>query len=301
MPRPPRVHVPDGFYHVVLRGNHREVLFGGAADRQVLNDIAADVVRSHGARIHGFCWMSNHLHALLQVADSPLGKTMQRIAMRYARHRHKSLQTTGHLFERRYRARLIQTDAYFLAVLRYIHLNPVLARIVTDPADYPWSSHRAYLGTNPVSWVTTEFGLSLFCADRAQAGTSYARFVRECAGRTDELVQPELGVESVGAGPTGLGGVPLLAKPAVHLCKPHGSMTLPELAGRVCHEHHISVDRLRSLSRERALTPIRVAFITQAIDLHLATLTELARFLHRDPSALTRILARHPGPPQTRP
>ena len=73
----------------------------------------------------------------------------------------------------------------------------------------------------------------------------------------------------------------------------HGSMTLPELANRVCHEHHISVDRLRSLSRERAPTPIRVAFITQAIDLHIATLTELARFLHCDPSALTRALARH--------
>ena len=101
MPRPSRVHVPDGFYHVVLRGNHREILFGSGADRQVLNDIVADVVRSHGARVHGFCWMSNHLHALLQVADSPLGKTMQRIAMRYARHRHKSLQTIGHLFERR--------------------------------------------------------------------------------------------------------------------------------------------------------------------------------------------------------
>jgi REP element-mobilizing transposase RayT len=178
MPRPPRVHVPDGFYHVVLRRNHREVLFGRAADRQVLNDIVADVVRSHGARVQGFCWMSNHLHALLQVADSPFRRTMQRIAMRYARHRHKSLQTTGHLFERRYRARLIQTDAYFLAVLRYIHLNPVLARIVADPADYPWSSHRTYLGTNPVRWVTTEFGLSLFCADRAQAGSEFVQAPR---------------------------------------------------------------------------------------------------------------------------
>lgn len=65
MPRPPRVHVPDGFYHVVLRGNHREVLFGSSVDRQALNDIVADAVRQHTARVHGFCWMSNHLHALL--------------------------------------------------------------------------------------------------------------------------------------------------------------------------------------------------------------------------------------------
>ena len=111
MPRLPRLHVPNGFYHAVLRGNHREALFDAAADRQVLNDIVADVINRFGARVHAFCWMSNHLHALLQIADRPLGEIMQRIAMRYARHRHKTLRTTGHLFERRYRATLVDTDA----------------------------------------------------------------------------------------------------------------------------------------------------------------------------------------------
>jgi hypothetical protein len=70
-------------------------------------------------------------------------------------------------------------------------------------------------------------------------------------------------------------------------------MTLEEFADRVCHDHHISMDRLRSPSRQRELTPIRLAFITQAVDLRIATLAELARFLHRDPSALTKILSRH--------
>jgi putative transposase len=103
MPRSARLHVPGGFYHVVLRGNHREALFSTADDRQIINDIVADSISRHGARAHAFCWMSNHLHALLQIDHSPLGGIMQRIAMRYARHRHKTLRTTGHLFERRYR------------------------------------------------------------------------------------------------------------------------------------------------------------------------------------------------------
>ena len=136
MPRLPRLHVPNGFYHAVLRGNHREALFDAAAGRQVLNDIVADVINRFGARVHAFCWMSNHLHALLQIAERPLGQIMQRIAMRYARHRHKTLRTTGHLFERCYRAKPVDTDAYFLELLRYIHLNPVTAGIVTDPALY---------------------------------------------------------------------------------------------------------------------------------------------------------------------
>lgn len=146
MPRPPRLHVPGAYYHVVLRGNHREALFGSPTDRQVLDEIVADALAHFSSRIHAYCWMTNHLHALLQIADRPLGKIMQRIAQRYARYRHKALRTSGHLFERRYKAKLVDVDAYFLALLRYIHLNPVKAHLVTDPADYPWSSHRAFLG-----------------------------------------------------------------------------------------------------------------------------------------------------------
>jgi putative transposase len=131
MPRPPRLHVPGACYHVILRGNHRESLFGSTADRQVLNDIVADVIQRFSVRLHAFCWMSNHLHAVVQIAERPLGHLMQRIAMRYSRHRHKALRTTGHLFERRHKAKLVDVDAYFLTLLRYVHLNPVKAHIVS--------------------------------------------------------------------------------------------------------------------------------------------------------------------------
>jgi putative transposase len=187
------LHVPNGFYHAVLRGNHREALFDAAADRLALNDIVADVINRFGARVHAFCWMSNHLHTLLQIADRPLGEIMQPIAMRYARHRHKILRTTGHLFERRYRAELVDTDAYFLELLRYIHLNPVAAGIVTDPALYPWSSHKLYLGIEALPWVTTEFGLSLFAADDQHSRLSYAEFVRDPDSGADHSLRREPG------------------------------------------------------------------------------------------------------------
>jgi len=82
MPRPPRHSV---------------------ADRLVLNDIVVDVLGRFDTRIHAFCWMSNHLHALLQITNCPLGSVMQRIAVRYAKYRHRTLNTSGHLFERRYK------------------------------------------------------------------------------------------------------------------------------------------------------------------------------------------------------
>jgi putative transposase len=79
--------------------------------------------------------MTNHLHALVQIADRPLGMIMQRMAMRYSRHPHIVMNTTGHLFERRYEAKLLDVDVYFLTLLRYIHLNPVKGHLVADPAN----------------------------------------------------------------------------------------------------------------------------------------------------------------------
>ena len=300
MPRSVRLHVPGGFYHVVLRGNHREALFSTADDRQVLNDIVADSIGRHGARAHAFCWMSNHLHALLQIDHSPLGAIMQRIAMRYARHRHKTLRTTGHLFERRYRARLIRTDQYFLAALRYIHLNPVAARMVTDPEHYQWSSHQAYLGSAAVPWITTDFGLSLFGADPSRARAAYVQFLGQDAADPDARTRPDW---EFATEPKALpvDEVSLPKDPAIAPLRNHSAMTLEELASRICPAHRISPDRLRSTSRARDLTSVRVDFITQAIDLRIATLTELARFLNRDPSALTKLLARHRPPPHVDP
>ena len=289
MPRPPRLHIPGGCYHVMLRGNHREPLFGSVADRQVLNDILVDVLTRFDTRLHAFCWMSNHLHALLQIANDPLGSVMQRIAMRYARHRHKALNTSGHLFERRYRARWVDADPYFLTLLRYIHLNPVQARMVIDPAQYPWSSHRAYLGTQCLPWVTTDFGLSLFSTDLEEARSLYARFISDPDGEADVTTAPDTATGEQQRPVTRNHAGEILMDP----CKPRSRLTLEQLGERICQQHHISLERLRSLSRARDLTSIRVRFITQAVELRIATLSEIARFLHRDPSALTKLLARH--------
>jgi putative transposase len=131
MPRLPRLHVPGSFYHVILRGNHRENLFSSTDDRLRLNAIVAEATKKYSAQIHAFCWMTNHLHALMRIGEIKVGKVVQRIAMRYSRYRHKQLRTTGHLFERRYHSFLVDADAYFTSLLRYIHRNPIEARMAT--------------------------------------------------------------------------------------------------------------------------------------------------------------------------
>lgn len=287
MPRPPRLHVPGAHYHVILRGNHREALFGSNADRQALNEIVADVLARFGGRIHAFCWMTNHLHALLQIAEHPLGKTMQRIAMRFSRYRHRALNTTGHLFERRYKAKLVDVDAYFLALLRYIHLNPVKACIVSDPADYPWSSHRAYLGLECLPWLTTDFSLMMFSPDLSQARSAYLRFITndtdiedpdtDCHPEDSRILGTDRFIESL----------------PITVYRPRSTVTLAQLANEICISNGIDPVLLCSPSRARSLTAARILLATRAVNERVATLTEVARFLHRDPSAITKLLSRH--------
>ena len=272
---------------MILRGNHREVLFGSEHDRALLNQIVAEAINRFGARIHAFCWMSNHLHALVQIGERPLGLLMQRIAMRYSRHRHKSLNTTGHLFERRYRAKLVDVDEYFLTLLRYVHLNPVKARIVRDPAEYPWSSHRAYLGMESILWLTTDFGLSLFSNRLDQARDAYAQFVLQ----GDDMDDPGQG--SHPDDPRILGSDDFINKLPLPRYRPRSPLTLEQLATSTAEAHNISVELLRSRSRARTLTPIRIELTRRAIELRIATLSEVARFLLREPSALSQLLARH--------
>jgi REP element-mobilizing transposase RayT len=183
MPRPQRLHVPAAHYHVTLRGNHRQNIFFCPADRQLFEEITAEVLDRFTARLHAYCWMTNHVHMLIQVGDTPLGRLMLRTAGRYARAVQKQLRTTGHLFEKRYHPVLVDADEYLLELLRYIHLNPVRARMVEHPSDYQWSSHHAYLGGSNSPWVTTEFALRMFHCGRQVAIGAYRQFIDQDVGR----------------------------------------------------------------------------------------------------------------------
>lgn len=289
MPRLPRLFVPGGCYHVILRGNHREPLFGHPEDRRILNYIVEDAIDRYGARIHAFCWMTNHLHALMQISDRPLGRVVQVIAQRYSRYRHQRLHTCGHLFERRHRAKLVDVDAYFLTLLRYIHLNPVKARLVDDPAYYPWSSHRAFIGKETIPWLTTTFALSLFSNDPAHARAAYRRFMLEPVGDDEEDLDEKLHPDDLRV----LGSDEFVTniRPVPHF--PPSSISLGELAEEVCSEHGTTVALLTSSLRSRSITSIRVEFTRRALNQHVATLCEVARFLHRHPSSLGRLLERY--------
>jgi len=274
-----------------LRGNHREPLFASNEDRTVLDTFVGNVISRSGARIHAYCWMTNHLHALIQVGELPLSKIMGRIAAPYSRYRHKLLRTSGHLFERRYKATLVDVDAYFLTLVRYIHLNPVKALMVSDPVDYPWSSHLAWLGLRSTPWLTIDFGLSLFSTHVGNARDAYARFM----GAPD-LVEDEFDSASNPQDSRVLGSDSFISGIPYRPQKPRRVVTLDQLATEIATDHSIPMAALASPSRERSLSAPRLALVRAALDHRIATLAEVARFLNRQPSTVSRLLARRSTP-----
>jgi len=254
--------------------NHREALFSTAADRHRLNEIVAEAVEKYEARIHAFCWKTNHLHAFIQVGKRPLSKVMQRIAVGYSRYRHKQLKTRGRLFDRRYHPLLVEADSYFVALLRYIHLNPVRAGMVASPQDYPWSSHAAYLGRESLPWLTTEFGLSLFGRTTESALRSYRVIMAQAGFASEERILEETHPDDRRV----LGGDRFLASLPPAKFTPKSRLTLPQLVEEVCRKHGVSQSRVKSPAKDHDLSMVRAKIARRAVAERVASLGEVARW-----------------------
>ena len=292
MPRRPRIHIPGAFYHVTLRGNHRGAIFYSIDDRRLLGRIVATTLRHFPARVHAYCWMSNHIHLLIQAGDMPLGRVIHRVASRYARVVQTRLATTGHLFERRYHAVLVDADAYLLTLVRYIHLNPVRAGVVERIGDYPWSSHHDYIGTRSQPWVTTDFTLAMFAAHRPRAVARYRAFVEEQDSATSASPLEQTNPRD----PRVLGGDDFLHEIPVEVWRSGTECDLAALIEQACRTHGVHVEDLRSDSRQRRLTRVRAWIGHQAVTQRIASLSEVARSLHRSESALRESVLRHHPP-----
>jgi putative transposase len=111
--------------------------------------------------------MDNHIHALLKEGDEDLGQSIKRITVGYVQWHNIKYARVGHLFQNRYRSEVVEDDAYFLTVLRYIHQNPTKAKIVDDISDYKWSSYYEYINEIEIKYVDTDFALKLFANEES--------------------------------------------------------------------------------------------------------------------------------------
>lgn len=287
MPRPRRVHVPGGLYHAVLRGNHRQPIFDGGDDYLRFEEIVARAVDRHGASLLAYCWMTNHVHLAIRIDEVPLGAVMGIVASRYARAKQRSVPTTGHLFERRYRARLVDADRHLLALVHYIHMNPVRAGMVTDPRDYRWSSHRAYLGAPHPDWLSIGPVLGMLATSTEAARATYARFMGETPAATDrEDLSPN--VRPVRTLSAEVGRPARLAAGGGSV----GPRSLEAIAMDIARSRGLRMEDLRSKRRYGDWVRARAEIARCALLEGAANLSQVARYLNRSPTTLSALLHR---------
>jgi putative transposase len=145
MARRPRLLAPGVLYHVIVRGNHRQKTFLNEGDYQAYLERLGRYRTRLGVTVYAYCLMPNHVHLLVETGSQPLSRFMQGLQQSYTQYFNRKHRKVGHLFQGRYQAIVCDKDEYLLSLVRYIHLNPIRAKMVRKLEDYRYSGHRNYM------------------------------------------------------------------------------------------------------------------------------------------------------------
>jgi len=180
MPRQPRLDGPNTLHHVMVRGIERTTLFRDDTDRADFVARLAALAEQGALRVYAWALLPNHAHLLVRTGTRPLPRSMRSLLTGYAGAFNRRHRRVGHLFQNRYKSIVVEEEPYLLELLRYLHLNPVRAKMVPDLRildRYPWTGHSALLGTVPRPWQETASILAQFGPTPRRARHAYRTFV----------------------------------------------------------------------------------------------------------------------------
>ena len=289
MARKPRIHLPGGLYHVISRGNQKQKIFLDEKDLKTYLSYLSEYKVRYSFRLYAYVLMPNHFHLLVEVGEIPLSKIMQSLLFRYTRYFNRRYGKVGHLFQGRYRGILCDRDVYLLGLVRYIHLNPVRGRLVSDPEEYRWSGHLSYLGRGKDDLVDEGLVLEQFSRDSFVARRKYRAFVLEGVGGHHEeryygvRDQRYLGEESF---------IERVEEEAKVSEERFYDLTVDLIAREVSKAIGIPLERLYSLTRGRqgAYGRSVVAYLARAVSGHLVK--DVAGHFGRSPMTMSRAVVK---------
>src|SRR4030066_947071 len=180
MARNPRIEFEGAFYHVITRGNQKQKIFRDKEDYLKYLEILSGYKTRYRYSLYSYVLMSNHVHLLVETQKIPLSKILQGINQSYTAYFNKRYKTVGHLFQGRYKAILCDRDEYLLSLVKYIHLNPVRAKIVKFPDKYQWSSQHSYIKkTDGINIIDTDQVLRMFSEEKQSARKLYSAYMSD--------------------------------------------------------------------------------------------------------------------------
>jgi len=295
MARRPRVFAPQVLYHVIVRGNHRQVTFRTPADYQAYLERFGRYLPICQVRLWAYCLMPNHVHLLVETGTQPLSTFMQRLQQSYTQYFNRTHRKVGHLFQGRYKSIVCEKDQYLLALIRYLHLNPVRAKLVKRPDAYAYSGHRAYLTGQATAVLDPAPGLSVFGGVAA-----YRQFVRDGMGEGHQADYYAV-TDQRFLGPARFVDEWQARIQKVPIARPRQPLALALQA--VAAGLGVDVAQLRSADRSWVVSRQRTQAAYLLIRRGGYRTSEVAAALHRDPatvsSMLTRFVARLSEEPAT--
>lgn len=180
MSRPLRLEHAGAFWHVTARGNERQAIFRDDADRREFLGVLDRTVSLFRWRLHAYVLMGNHYHLAFETPEPTLSRGMKQLNGLYTQRFNRRHGRCGHLFQGRFHAVLVQKEAHFLELARYVVLNPVRAGLSRTASAWPWSSFRATAGMErEPEWLDVQTTRSCFASSRDRACAAYRAFVQE--------------------------------------------------------------------------------------------------------------------------
>ena len=279
----------------MLRGNGGQDIFKDNADRARFCLLLQYASEKHQLDLHGFCLMGNHVHLVIQPSTSDLTAGMHSLAFRYAQHFNRKYKRRGYLYQGRYKAVLVQSGTYLLRLVRYVHLNPVRARIVQRPEGYRWSSHRAYIGDGDYTWLNRTLVLDAF---GGESSGGVERLLQYTKMNDDEARDEAIEIrKSLRRG--AYGDEEFLEKWCPILTDDEGwadyhpggatEVSLERIVEVVCCRMDTAVEDIRSDKRSKRLVQARTVMASLTRKLGAGSMSALSRYISRDPTSLAKL------------
>jgi REP element-mobilizing transposase RayT len=325
MPRKARIDAPGALHHIIVRGIERKAIFKDVSDRENFLDRFSTLVSESETGCCGWALMTNHVHMILKTGLSPVATVMRRLLTGYAVSFNRRHRRHGQLFQNRYKSFLCEEEVYLRELVRYIHLNPLRAKIVNDLKalkTYPYCGHSVLLGKVKYDWQDSEYVLNFFGSSLGPARRAYEAYVARgiVKGRRPDLVGGGL-LRSVGGwyelkkfrdsairikGDERILGssdfVEAVLKKAnedlqqkyrLAVSGPNLDTLLKKIAVYYC----IDPDDLKTASKERRLTKARTVLCYLAVRRLKISCADVARKLRISPATVSRAASRGAGLP----
>jgi len=320
MPRRARLDAPGTLHHVIIRGIEKRSIVTDGADRENFVKRLGELSAETKTTIYAWALMTNHAHILLRSSEFGLPGFMRRLLTGYAISYNRRHRRWGHLFQNRYKSIICDEDAYFTLLVRYIHLNPLRAKLVNSLEQldrYRWCGHSTIVGKIKNDWQERDYVLKWFGNKEGEATSTYHNYVKKgiAEGRCPELVGGGL-IRSMGgwsavralrrSGDRELSDERILGsgefvEQIIKEAETNTKYQLPvldhhkkidELITRICRDEKVSIEELKGGSRRREASRIRARIAIGLVKTQGVTLAEVARQLGVSTSAVSKIMKR---------